>query len=269
MQSGKLYWYIDRQGKMSGPVDVATLSRLLASGDITLNTKLVQSDGRSTRVRDLPEFGGNIANWVSKGPTEAAYLILFASTLLLASLLWSRGPTGVMILMFSPKPYDETVVRPIPFSSDHELSEAERRQLRHILSSNEQSKADVRLRSYMGLGAYLASLLCTVYALMRGGTRQRDVRIVAIIIFVAAFLLLCYSIIHRHDSLSRGRARFGWWDTHGAAVAQTMNQASRARVSWLLSDGRGHLGRTLAPYHTPLGSSGVGRGAAFVGTGRK
>ncbi len=205
MRSERLFWYIDQQGTLFGPVDVSMLSRLLAEGHLSLDTELLLPDGCSIRLRDLPEFGGQQVNRASTGISAAVKWIGHACGLLIVSLLLSLGPTSFIVLVGSPQPYGAGIERVTSFNSDHTFSDFDRARLKHLASAEKWDKALLWVGATLGLATYLGSLVCTVCALLTGGTRQRIVRILAVLIFVMALCLLCYGIIHRHESLSLGQ----------------------------------------------------------------
>jgi len=201
MQSEKLFWYKDLQGALRGPVDVSTLSRLLAEGHLSLDTELLLPDGSSKRLRDLPEFGGHSAYAPVKSIPAAVKWIGHAWGLLLVSLILSMGPTSFIVLVCSPHPYGPGIERSLSHNSTRSLSDFERARLKHLTSAERWDKSLLWAGATLGLTAYIGSLICAVWALLVGGTRQRMVSILAVVLFVIVFVLLCYGIVHRNESL--------------------------------------------------------------------
>jgi hypothetical protein len=197
----KLFWYKDPQGALLGPVDISMLTRLLAEGHLSLDTELLLPDGCSIRLRDLPEFGGQSAKVPAKDIPAAVKWIGHAWGLLLVSLLLSMGPTGFIVLVCSPHPYGPGIERSVSYDSTQPLSNFDRVRFKHLRAAERWDKSLLWAGATLGLTAYIGSLICAVWALLAGGTRHKMVRILAMVLFVIAFCLLCYGISHRHESL--------------------------------------------------------------------
>lgn len=205
MRPEKMVWYRDQQGILRGPVDIQTLCQQLADGNLSLDSEIVLSEGQTVRLRDLPEFGGQRHRRFSKDVSAAVKWIGNAWGLLIVSLLISVGPTSLIVLLCSPQPYGANitlVTRSLDSFPERPLTDFDRVHLRHLVETERWQKLLLWSGAILGTISYMGALICATWALAAGGIRMRLVKYLAFLLFVAAGMLLCYGIIHRHESLS-------------------------------------------------------------------